>query len=435
MKLKNIFRTLALSLFFACISTGCEKGSVDIDVNGPEINDPDAVDQEIDKVVGKICLNWNESYSEVNSKMNGFEKTVEDTEYISYKAKKGDYQISYDFVDGHLRSSVAVIPTSVQLDNSQVYSLDGYTYIGEIDGAAVYANSSEGNLAMIMKRVVDNAEYLTIGFAPIESELFESVQPIGVGNVKISDVGYDSMTIIWSIIGNPTDGIDRGGISYSTSPDLSDAKTTTTSCHNSGTFSMKLTTLAANQTYYFTAFVEIDGVRYESEVLSQELEYIKTYAIGDFWPDAVNPQGVVCVINGSGEHGKILSLDQDYIQWDRQGLFCTDYRCYNTSDGSKNDMGKVEPFAKWVYNHGSGWYGPAQYELFFSKSDLEKINSTLKSGGYPVMNGFYWSSTQYNGNNSYVVTATESFYMGYENKYTFYNTKSEKKSVRAMKKY
>lgn len=143
------------------------------------------------------------------------------------------------------------------------------------------------------------------------------------------------------------------------------------------------------------------------------------YKIGDVYPASGTPIGVVWDVRNGGMNGTIISLDQDYLKWDINGIFCTEYPAYNSSDGSKNNMGSTQPYAKWVKAHGSEWFGPAINQLKISKTDLALINNTLRELNKTEMNGFYWSSTQKNNNQAYIMTVTENGYMGYSNMYSF----------------
>lgn len=430
MKRIYIIATLMMGMTMAFMSASCSKDSDKFGNDAIE-----ETEKEIEKVVDKICLDWNASPSKVESKMKGFNKVVDDGDFAAYKAKKADYQISYDFANGMLRSSVAVMPMSAQIDKSAVFSLDGYKYEGEIDGASVYTDVRAGNMAMMMTREIDNVEYLSVGFSPIESELFERLDPINIDDVEAIDVTSNSMSITWSVSGDWKEDFEKAGVDYSMTPDMTDAMTRTTSSAGSGRFKINLTNLTVNSTYYYMAFIIVDGIRYESEVYSQALDPVKTYKIGDFYPDDSNPEGVVCSVSGNGEHGKIVSLDQGKMQWDVNSLFCTDYGCNSNSDGSKNNMGNTQPFAKWVRNHGADWYGPARYELRLSREEISAINSTLSSKGYPILRGFYWTSTEHSSNTAYVVTVCTDGYMGYSNQFDFYNSKNQNNSTIAFKKF
>ncbi len=427
MKLTNIF-SISFLVFAVIMFNSC---------SSDDNNDltPPKPDQSIEDAISSICLDWNSSLTEVDATMKGYVKISCYDDFISYQTKNGFYKVVYDFVDNKLRSAAVIVKTTEQVNNNQIYSLNGYSYIGDIDGAAIYTNESIGNMAMVLSREIDGTEYLTVGFTPIESNLYEKVEPICVELLSSTNVSTTSFTANWKVSGEGSDKYENCKIMISETSDMSSPKTYGGSSIGSGEFKATITGLAVNTIYYLQAYVTIDGVRYDSEVISQELEHIDTYKIGDFYPNEESPEGIVCRITGSGEHGTILSLDEDYLKWDVNGIFCTDYSSYNSSDGSKNNMGSTQPFAKWIKMHGTGWYGPAKNELCFSKSNLEIINKALSSKGYVTLDGFYWSSTQKNNNQSYVVTVTTTGYMGYSNQHSFVHQKDNTNSVRAMKKY
>lgn len=435
MKLTKIFSSCLLVLAVTITLHSCSSDdNSELNPQNPEqtIQNPE---QPVEEAISQICLDWNSTAAQVDATMNGYAKIAGDDNFACYRTNNGAYKVSYDFVNNALRSAAVIVASSAHGNNSQVYSLNGYTYIGNVDGAAIHTNNSAGNMAMVMNREIDGVGYITVGFAPIESSLFEKVEPISVEMLSSTDVTTSSFTARWKVSGDGSSNYDNSKLMLSTSPDMTSPKTFSGSGTGSGEFEAAISGLKVNTVYYLQAYVTIDGVRYDSEVISQELEHIETFSVGDFYPNATSPEGVVCRITGSGEHGTILSLDQDKLTWDVRGIFCTDYSSYNKNDGSQNDMGNSLPFAKWVYQHGTGWYGPAMNELCFNTSDLQAINAALSSKGYKELNGFYWSSTQKSADQSYVVTVAVSGYMGYGNTDSFEQQKDNSNYVRAMKKY
>ncbi|MBQ4393254.1 MAG: hypothetical protein II826_09130 [Prevotella sp.] len=64
----------------------------------------------------------------------------------------------------------------------------------------------------------------------------------------------------------------------------------------------------AGTTYYYRAFAEYANQTYYGEIRSfTTKQKAPSYALGDFYPDNLNPEGVVFYIESGGEHGKIVS--------------------------------------------------------------------------------------------------------------------------------
>lgn len=128
------------------------------------------------------------------------------------------------------------------------------------------------------------------------------------------------------------------------------------------------------------------------------------YKVGDYY-NVNGKQGVVFEVWDNGRHGKIVSLDGTESQW------CTDKQfereivlgLTNKSNGKVNTDKVMQrgdsdqyPAFVWCRNKGYDWYLPAINELMTIYNNRSAINSTLaKYGNKLYMEGFYWSSTEY----------------------------------------
>ena len=129
-----------------------------------------------------------------------------------------------------------------------------------------------------------------------------------------------------------------------------------------------------------------------------------TYKVGDYYDDGTK-QGVVFYVDATGQHGKIVSLDQVEKEW------CT-HAQYNKgivvdasskSDGkantdkvmSRSDRAAYSAFV-WCRAKGKDWYLPAEDELKLLYRVRDTINSTLKERGGNTLSDddWYWSSTE-----------------------------------------
>ncbi len=137
--------------------------------------------------------------------------------------------------------------------------------------------------------------------------------------------------------------------------------------------------------------------RYKKMPIRPVKDVGNTYEVGDLWPDAAAPEGVVFDVESGGRHGKIVSLDCAYnLAWDPDAtLFTPSASCSNTTDGSQNDMPQKESSAgQWYAEKGEGWYCPARGELLTLNRVIDKVNATLTSIGRDRQEGMYWSSTE-----------------------------------------
>ena len=126
------------------------------------------------------------------------------------------------------------------------------------------------------------------------------------------------------------------------------------------------------------------------------------YKVGDYYNEN-GKEGVVFVVWDNGRHGKIVSLDEAYLQW------CTDEQfkkriklgLTDRNNGKANtdrvmqrsDSDQYLAFV-WCRNKGADWYLPATEELKAIYNNRSAINSTLAEYGTQLTNGWHWSSTE-----------------------------------------
>lgn len=132
--------------------------------------------------------------------------------------------------------------------------------------------------------------------------------------------------------------------------------------------------------------------------LGRKSPAIKKYNIGDYYAKDGN-YGVVFWIDATGEHGKIVSLDEvDHYVWsyrdEKTNALSSADGYYNTEMIKKSKKwDKRYPAAYWCVSHGTGWYLPASDELLQLYYSLPKVNKTLRNFGKEIGNHEYWSST------------------------------------------
>ena len=154
----------------------------------------------------------------------------------------------------------------------------------------------------------------------------------------------------------------------------------------------------------------------------------RIWKVGDYY-NVDGKEGVVFWVDETGEHGKIVSMDQTKLQW------CTDdeYKkeltgiATDRSNGMNNlrSIMKIDewrnkyPAFAWCADHGDGWYLPAIDELkdlLLNDEVHAKVNGTLEQKRVSVMyskgtHKWYWSSTRSD------MRCAWSVYMSYGNAY------------------
>ena len=125
-----------------------------------------------------------------------------------------------------------------------------------------------------------------------------------------------------------------------------------------------------------------------------------TYQVGDYYDDGVK-QGVVFEVDESGRHGKIVSLDEEDLQWctgEESNIGAIDsYNGRNNQDLIEQiaDWRTKYPAFAWCADQGKGWYLPAVEELYTIYKVKDKVNRTLsKMGRDKIQNYWSWSSTE-----------------------------------------
>lgn len=420
-------KTLLKYLFIFCtiILFSCDKESI------PNVPIDDKVSEEFFKYV---CKDWGTDKANVKSKMSGYTLIeTSDDNVLQFTDKEESHKVCYEFADGKLRASMMTFLKGSQEVDNTVLDLKSYKYMGQTDGGSIYTDALNNTMFIYMEKADGNSNiYIVLGFTPMTSDLYENVEPISVIIDDPTDI--EPMKVTMKATLNGANNIEAARFYVASMADMSDSKWYSATISGQQ-ISKSLTLSAPNQTIYYYAEVKVGDVWYQSSTATLEMPKVKIYAIGDPYPDKENPIGVVCAITNQGMNGTIVSLDQDWLKWDEKGIFCYDYPSYNTSDGSKNNMGNVQPYAKWVASHGEGWFGPARAQLLFTVDNLKAINNGLKALDKRELDGFYWSSSQRDSNTAWVVTVTETSYMGYSNKYYFYNSKDQSRSIRAMKHF
>lgn len=156
----------------------------------------------------------------------------------------------------------------------------------------------------------------------------------------------------------------------------------------------------------------------------------KTYKKGDYYNDGTK-EGVVFDVWDGGKHGKIVSLDQEKLNWCTKVQFDKQIVVGTTSetDGKVNTdivMARTDsveyPAFVWCRNKGEDWYLPAKEELellLLDSSVHAAVNRTIVSRGATKLSDFYWSSTEYANYHMFCAWLVH-MYSGYTGNYNKY---------------
>lgn len=131
----------------------------------------------------------------------------------------------------------------------------------------------------------------------------------------------------------------------------------------------------------------------------------KAYKIGDLYEQG-QTRGIVYYVDRSGQHGKIVSIDEFFGNWCSKEYQEVLIGATDNRDGLKN-IGVIQSIPNWrekfslfsqCVNLGRGWYVPSKEELIQVGKQFKKINYTLSMYGYKLLTGNYYSSTEVNEN-------------------------------------
>lgn len=125
------------------------------------------------------------------------------------------------------------------------------------------------------------------------------------------------------------------------------------------------------------------------------------YKVGDLYFEG-DVLGVVFEVTHGGMQGKIVSVDEESMQWCDDSVDEITTYATNEYDGAVNTTKLMNRYdadkyyaAYWCANYGNGWYMPAKKELEKIYQNISKINSTLSKYGYSQLTrSWYWSSTE-----------------------------------------
>jgi hypothetical protein len=169
----------------------------------------------------------------------------------------------------------------------------------------------------------------------------------------------------------------------------------------------------------------------------------KIYKVGDLYDDGVK-QGVVFDVWDNGKHGKIVSLDETKELWCTQEQYGKRIvvGASSESDGKANTdlvMARADssqyPVFQWCRAKGAEWYLPARDELkrlLLNDEVRNAVNKTLDQHGAVKLGkkgetGWYWSSSEYVGNNQFRAWIVNMYYGT-----TYDSLKSNSRDVRAV---
>jgi len=103
----------------------------------------------------------------------------------------------------------------------------------------------------------------------------------------------------------------------------------------------------------------------------------QSYWVGDFIEINGKP-GVVFEVTSDHKHGKAVGVTQTNCDW--------------------------KTAVEWCAKQGEGWRLPTKRETVEISIRLDTINRTLKAKGYKILDGWVWSSDEYDEDRAWAVS-------------------------------
>lgn len=225
------------------------------------------------------------------------------------------------------------------------------------------------------------------------------IEPSGISTTAVSNIAANSATSGGTIVSDEGCLITARGVCWSYTnnmPTTADSKTIDGS--GTGTFTSSITGLLSNVTYYVRAYAtNIKGTAYGN------LQVLTTTGPPSFYIGQAYGGGIVCYIDGSGQHGLIAATsDQGIVFWGCLGTSIPGANGTAVGTGASNTAAIVANCSQsgiaaricdeLVLNGYSDWFLPSYDELA-----LMYQYRTLIGGFSP---NFYWSSSEYGVNHA-----------------------------------
>lgn len=259
--IRKLIKSALIFAFFSLLYS-CKNDIIDTPPVPPEV------------ILAEANINWGTDKESLISYMKGYTQVPQSDANILQFVSKDKRSISYQCKDGKLSGTVVIVPSNYNV-SSFVSKEKNYNFVGELNDAKIYENSNINTMASVWEAISPNDSLTAIGFAPITSDLYETIEPIKVTTKECSSIGALRATVSGSVSG--IDGYVEAGIIYGKSSDL-ETNGKKVSVNTNGDFSIDLKDLLDDETYYYCAYCVVDDIHYKGEVLALTTNQL-TYTI------------------------------------------------------------------------------------------------------------------------------------------------------------
>ena len=357
--------------------------------------------QEINKIFSDICANWQEINQEYDAfkstQLFAFNSTTQKNVEGAYIHRESELSPKVDAIIRKEKEDKINFPNSIVVEVEGLKIKFGPSKSG---WGVDFTNKSNINdwfakriVFPILHKVQENSKYtfsVTLYSLPMENIEYNIKQAFSIACNKIESECENKE----KVCGN-----------YSSEPKQ------TTSTHRD-----TLELIEAVQKKIISSVVQ------NLQNIEQRKKSVTDYSLfrnreGQLWKvgdlyDTGDKKGIVFWVNAIGTHGKIVSLDQAYMQW------CTPVaqkkwkflKGSSIEDGIKNTHQVLEGVLKdqypaflWCKTHGPDWYLPSLNEMKEIHNDCV-INALKVHGIHTPSLKNHWTSTEINSRFAYMIS-------------------------------
>ena len=230
--------------------------------------------QNVVDIVRSVSKEWGTSAEKIQLCMPDFVLIRDSDEDMLYSRKDVEVFVSYGLTERKLSAVLVLLPKAVAVNNVMTGILQGYEYLGELEETDVYVDSETNTLAILPTQEEDE-ETVSIGFAPIDSDLYPEIPALSV-----ETGGAENTMPYGTILSGVVSGVSEPvatGFFIGRKPVLDEGNGRRIDCNVSDNqFSYRVKGLIDCTEYYYRAFAIIDDTYYYGDVCSfttDELTY------------------------------------------------------------------------------------------------------------------------------------------------------------------
>ena len=283
-------------------------------------NDPD---HSASNTINEALYNeWGASKEQIIGNLIPRSFSEEGVDVITVTLSDFNTTIGYQFKEGKLCATL-IKSNSVKYDFHTSYN--STSYLGDLGAWSVHADISRNTLVYVNNQMDSDDNHSSIvGFAPILSDCYDNLSSIQVTTGRASAISYFSAVVSGSVMGFSESC--ETGIVYGKSSSSLETKGSRITSDKHDIFSITLSNLSNNTTYYYKAYLkDTDGYFYGELQSFKTLKATSGELNGHTWVDLGLPSGLKWATMNVG-----ANYEADYREWYAWGMTRTT-NSYGTS--------------------------------------------------------------------------------------------------------